>query len=219
MLACWSVVVETGEVEVASCKIGAVPSSCCRLTSKIMQTQSPIPPSQVQEKRRFGMWMLVTKKSKPGDTGKNTHDEPTIHRLQTDKNRSKAMPRQASKGKHPTPPNSSPPAPPQSASTHIQNVRNRGGRSAATRRRGRGLGRGHGVSHDNSPSNSPFTGLRSQSNSQNIFQFGGAHTPSSNVAELTSLTLRKMSRKADVIEERRGRWMCKNVRKKQRENA
>ncbi|XP_031101801.1 uncharacterized protein LOC116005700 [Ipomoea triloba] len=93
-------------------------------TSNNQQTQTPTPPPQVQEKRRFGTWMLVTKKSKPGDTVKNTRhsrkdsnistvnrgnqyslladihedSEPTVHRQQTDKNKSKSIPRQTSKG-------------------------------------------------------------------------------------------------------------------------
>nr|GMD48589.1 hypothetical protein Iba_chr10fCG7800 [Ipomoea batatas] len=125
--------------------------------------------------------MLVTKKSKPGDTGKNTRNsrkvsntpsvnhgnqyslladihedsEPTINRQHADKNNLEQ-------------PHDKPP---------------KGGRPAAARGRGRGLGRGHGLSHDIPHTNSSFTGLMNQPNSQNVFQFGGAHPPSSNMTE------------------------------------
>nr|GMD47167.1 hypothetical protein Iba_chr10eCG10300 [Ipomoea batatas] len=142
--------------------------------------------------------MLVTKKSKPGDSVKNTRqsrkdpnipaanrgnqygllvdihedNEPTNHRQRTDKGKSKTMPRQASRGKHPTPPVPLQPRPPHtvatsnpSANTHLhdQNVRTRGGRTAVARGRDRGLGRGNGVNHSISPSISPTTGLMEES--------------------------------------------------------
>nr|GMD63257.1 trehalose-phosphate phosphatase A-like isoform X1 [Ipomoea batatas] len=149
---------------------------------------------QAQEKRRYRTWMLVTKKSKPGDSVKNTRqarkdpnlpaanrgnqyglladihedNEPTNHRQRTDKGKSKTMPRQTSRGKHPIPPAPPQPQPPPtvttsnpSANTHLpdQNVRTRGGRTAAARERGRGSGRGNGVNHGISHSFSPTTGL------------------------------------------------------------
>nr|GMC98893.1 LINE-type retrotransposon LIb DNA [Ipomoea batatas] len=163
--------------------------------------------------------MLVTKKPKPGDTGKNTRNskkasntpsvnhgnqfslladinedsEPTINRQHADKNKSRTAPRQTSKGKHSTPPINSPPVPPQSRTplpatistppvrVHTQTARNRGGRPAAARGRGRELGRVHGLNHDIPHTNSSFTDLMNQPNSHNVFQFGGAHPLSSNM--------------------------------------
>nr|GMC51002.1 hypothetical protein Iba_chr01cCG2150 [Ipomoea batatas] len=139
--------------------------------------------------------MLVTKKSKPGDTVKNTRhpikdsnistanrgnqyslladaqedSEPTVHRQQTDKNKSKAIPRQTSKAPAPPQPRTPHPAPvttpPANPPTHnphsnspTHNTRSRGGHSAANRGRGRGLGRGHNPSHDSPQPHSMFTG-------------------------------------------------------------
>nr|GMD40498.1 LINE-type retrotransposon LIb DNA [Ipomoea batatas] len=179
------------------------------------------PPPQVQEKRRFGTWMLVTKKPKSGDTGKNTRNsrkvsntpsvnhgnqfslladinedsEPTINRQHADKNKSRTAPRQTSKGKHSTPPLNPPPVPPQPrtplpatsstppARVHTQTARNRGGHPATARGRDRELGRVHGLKHDIPHTNSSFSGLMNQPISQNVFQFGGAHPPSSNMTD------------------------------------
>nr|GLL27315.1 LINE-type retrotransposon LIb DNA [Ipomoea trifida] len=184
-----------------------------------IEHKTATPPPQVQEKRRFGTWMLVTKKPKPGDTGKNTRNsrkvsntpsvnhgnqfslladinedsEPTINRQHADKNKFRTAPRQTSKGKHSTPPFNSPPVPPQPrtplpatistppARVHTQTARNRGGRPATARGRGRELGRVHGLNHDIPHTNSSFSGSMNQPNSQNVFQFGGAHPPSSNM--------------------------------------
>nr|GMD45149.1 LINE-type retrotransposon LIb DNA [Ipomoea batatas] len=193
-----------------------------QLGDQVIRAKTATPPPQVQEKRRFGTWMLVTKKPNPGDTGKNTRNsrkvsntpsvnhgnqfslladinedsEPTINRQHADKNKSRTTPRQTSKGKHSTPPINSPPVPPQPrtplpatistppARVHTQTARNRGGRPAAARGRGRELGRAHGLNHDIPHTNSSFTSLMNQSNSQNVFQFGGAHPLSSNMTAI-----------------------------------
>nr|GME01686.1 LINE-type retrotransposon LIb DNA [Ipomoea batatas] len=187
-----------------------------------------MPSSQVQEKRRFGAWMLVTKKSNQNDTVRNMrqprkesnvpttnrgnqyglladlheNDDLTIHRKKADNGKSNYVPRQASKGKQSSSSNNGPPSQsqlrrprtPHPAATNLpparphltsQNVRNRGCHPTATRGRGRGSGRDQAVSHDIPPSNPPRNGWMSQLNPQNIFQFGGAHTPSPSAADST----------------------------------
>nr|GMC89443.1 LINE-type retrotransposon LIb DNA [Ipomoea batatas] len=101
----------------------------------VRQNQSPTTSPPAQEKRRYGSWMLVTKKSKPVEAAKNSrqsrknpnssvvnrgnqfsvladvndHVEPTVSRNKTDKGKSKAAPRQTPKDKSSIPSTSTPP--------------------------------------------------------------------------------------------------------------
>nr|GMD60711.1 LINE-type retrotransposon LIb DNA [Ipomoea batatas] len=104
-------------------------------SAAVRQKQSPTTSPPTQEKRRYGSWMLVTKKSKPVEAAKNSRQsrkdpnssvvnrgnqfsvladvndnvEPTVSRNKSDKGKSKSAPRQSPKDKSAIPSTSAPP--------------------------------------------------------------------------------------------------------------
>nr|GMD39128.1 LINE-type retrotransposon LIb DNA [Ipomoea batatas] len=164
------------------------------IKKNVLQAGSPTPTPPVQEKRRYGTWMLITKKSKPGDAVRNSQQSRKETNITT-ASRSNQFGILADVQEYgepfatPNPQVPSPPLQPVAAtvlpkSSHFpnQNSRGRGGRIGTTRGKGIGFGRDYSVGYDNYGLDPPTVGWNSQSNSQNIFQFGGAHASAGKVA-------------------------------------